>query len=83
MQANRKRPRSLCTVKSVQRAVLALTLSSYPHWRTTRELRREIGCGGVVHHAVRELIEIGLIERREASIRPTPAAAHFERLKLP
>lgn len=77
------RRRGLCSVVAVQRAVMALTLATHPHWSTMRELRREIGCGGVVHHAVRELIEIGLIERRGGSIRPTRTAARLEQLKLP
>jgi hypothetical protein len=63
--------------------VLALALETHPRWSVMREMRREIGCGGVVHHAVRDLVAVGLIERREGQIRPTAAAAHFERLKLP
>jgi hypothetical protein len=63
--------------------VLVVALHAYPRWSSMRDLRQEIGCGGVVHHAVRDLVEVGLIERREGQIRPTPAAAHFEQLKLP
>lgn len=82
MQANRKGA-APCRPESVQRAVLALTLEKHPRWTPMKDLRREIGCGGVTHHAIRDLIAIGLIERRGATVRPTPAAAHFERLKLP
>lgn len=62
---------------------MALTLETYPRWVAKRDLHRQIGCGGVVHHAIRDLVTAGLIERKGASIRPTPAIAHFERLKLP
>ena len=82
MQVNRRHD-GPCRPESVQRAVLAITLATYPRWRPMSEMKLEIGCGGVVHHAVRDLIAIGLIEREGAAIRPTPAAAHFERLKLP
>jgi hypothetical protein len=75
--------RGPCSIEAVQRAVLALTLESHPRWTPMKDLRREIGCGGVTHHAIRDLIAIGLIERKSATVRPTPAAAHFERLKLP
>ncbi len=83
MQANPKL-RSLCADSAVQRAVLALALAMYPHWRTIIELAaREIDCGDAVERAVRDLVGIGLIECRGISIRPTRAAAHFDRLKLP
>jgi predicted DNA-binding ArsR family transcriptional regulator len=83
MQVDHPNRRRRCADSDVQRAVMALTLAVYPQWRTTRELRREIGCGGVVKRAVRDLIAIGLLERRTISIRPTEAAAHLERLQLP
>lgn len=82
MQANRMR-RSRCTELAVQRAVMALALAVYPHWRTGRELSREIPCGRLVREAIGSLIAIGLLERRGTSVRPTEAAAHLERLKLP
>jgi hypothetical protein len=84
MQANRM-PRGLCADTAVQRAVMALCLATYPHWRTIPELAREIDCGegDVVERACRDLVSIGLLECRGISIRPTPAAAHFERLELP
>jgi hypothetical protein len=82
MQANRM-PRSLCADAAVQRAVLALCLAPYPHWRTIPELAREIDCGDAVARAVVGLVGIGLLECRGVSIRPTRTAAHFERLGLP
>ena len=82
MQANRRR-RGHCSHAAVQRAVLALTLEASPNWTRMGALRRDLGCGGVVHHAIRDLIAVGLIEREGASIRPTQAAVLFERLELP
>jgi hypothetical protein len=76
-------PRRGCTDAAVQRAVLALALAMYPHWRTIPELTREIHCGDAVERACRDLVGIGLLECRGVSIRPTAAAAHFERLELP
>lgn len=88
MQGNRRRRRDPCADSSVQRAVMALTLAIYPHWRTTHELKREIDCGAAVTRAIHELIKIGLLERcktpkMRTSVRPTEAAAHLERLRLP
>lgn len=83
MQAKHPKWRNRCAESDVQRAVMALTLAVYPQWRTTRELRREIGCGRVVTRAVRNLIALGLLERHTTSIRSTEAAAHLERLELP
>jgi len=82
MLGNRKRE-GRCSNAAVQRAVLALALETHPRWSAMKDLRREIGCGGVTHHAIRDLIAIGLIERKSATVRPTPAAAHFEQLRLP
>lgn len=82
MQANRM-PRRLRANMGVQRAVMALTLAPYPHWRTIPELAKEIDKGDAVEHAVVELVCIGLLECRGVSIRPTRAAAHLERLNLP
>jgi predicted transcriptional regulator len=82
MQAN-PMPRRLRADAAVQRAVMALCLAPYPHWRTIPELAREIGCGDAVERAVQNLIRVGLLERRGASVRPTRAAARLERLELP
>ncbi len=82
MQANRRR-QVLCKPESVQRAVLAITLATYPRWRPIKELRLEIRCGGVINHALRELIAVGLMERDGSAVRPTLAAARFDALRLP
>ena len=67
----------------LQRAVMALTLEVYPHWRTIPELAREIGPSGALTRAVLELIGIGLLENHGSAVRPTKPIAHFERLELP
>jgi hypothetical protein len=87
MQGDRRR-RDPCGDSSVQRAVMALALAAYPRWSTDHELKREIRCGRAVTRAIKALIEIGLLERckaspPETSVRPTEAAAHLERLRLP
>jgi hypothetical protein len=69
---------------AVQRAVLVRALPMYPHWCTIPELAGEIDCkGDTVERACRDLVGIGLLECRGVSIRPTLAAAHFNRLDLP
>jgi predicted transcriptional regulator len=82
MQANRMPP-GLRADMPVQRAVLALALASNTNWRTVPELAREIGDREAVERAVGGLVEVGLLERHKASVRPSAAAAHFERLQLP
>ncbi|HET8954762.1 MAG TPA: hypothetical protein VFN18_03785 [Solirubrobacterales bacterium] len=62
---------------------MALALEIYPHWRTIPELAREIGPSGALTRAVLELISLGLLESHGSAVRPTIAAAHMERLKLP
>ncbi len=84
MQANRM-PRRTRADKAVQRAVMALCLAPYPHWRTIPEVSREIDRGGAaaVERTCVDLVGIGLLECRGVSIRPTVAVAYFERLELP
>lgn len=67
----------------LQRAVMAMTLEVYPHWRTIPELAREIGGSGALTRAVIELIGLGLLENHGSAVRPTKAIAHMERLSLP
>jgi hypothetical protein len=67
----------------LQRAVMAMALEVYPHWRTIPELAREIGGSGALTRAVLELIKLGLLENYGSAVRPTKAIAQFERLKLP
>jgi hypothetical protein len=67
----------------LQRAVMALTLAVYPHWRTIPALSREIGNKGVLTRAILELIRLGLLESHGSAVRPTEPVAHLERLMLP
>lgn len=67
----------------LERAVMALTVEVYPHWRTIPELAREIGSSGALTRAVLELIGMGLLENHGSAVRPTKPVAHFERLELP
>jgi hypothetical protein len=84
MQANRKRRRHWPGDRiPLQRAVMALTLAVYPHWRTISELSREIGNRGVLTRAILELIQLGLLENHGTAVRPTKPLAHLERLMLP
>jgi hypothetical protein len=83
MQANRM-PRRLRADRGVQRAVMALCLAPYPHWRTIPEVARKIEqCDMATERAVVDLVSLGLLECRGVSIRPTVAIAYFERLELP
>jgi hypothetical protein len=82
MQANPRRHWPADRIP-LQRPVMALTLETYPHWRTIPELAREIGPSGALTRAVIELIGLGLLESHGSAVRPTKAIAHFERLKLP
>lgn len=83
MQANRKRRHWPADRIPLQRAIMALTLEVYPHWRTIPELAREIGPSGALTRASLELITLGLLEHHGSAIRPTKPIAHMERLKLP
>jgi hypothetical protein len=67
----------------LERAVMALALEVYPHWRTIPELAREIGAYGALTRAVLELIGGGLLENHGSAVRPTKPIAHLERLRLP
>jgi hypothetical protein len=62
---------------------MALTIASYPQWRTIHELAREIGSRGALTRAVLELLQLGLLENHGSSIRPTKPIAYLERLELP
>ncbi len=82
MQANPRRHWPAHRIP-LERAVMALTLATYPQWRTIHELAREIGARGALTRAVLELIRLGLLESHGSSVRPTKPVAHLERLKLP
>ncbi len=84
MQAKRTRRRHWPADRiPIERAIMALTLATWPQWRTIHELAREIGHQGILTRCVIELIKIGLLERHGSAVRPTRAAAHLERLMLP
>lgn len=83
MQANPKRRHWPADRIPLQRAVMALALEIYPHWRTIPELAREIGSYGALTRAVLDLISRGLLESHGSAVRPTKPIAHFERLALP
>jgi hypothetical protein len=83
MQANRKRRHWPADRIPLQRAVMALALEAYPHWRTIPELAREIGGSGALTRAVLELIGAGLLENHGSAVRPTRPIAHLERLRMP
>jgi hypothetical protein len=83
MQANRTRRHWPADRIPLQRAVMALALEVYPHWRTIPELAREIGASGALTRAVLELIGLGLLENHGSAVRPTKPIATFERLALP
>ena len=68
---------------TVERAVLGLVLDSHPKQLTIPALAREIGQRDAVERAVSALVGVGLLERQGASVRPTRAAIHFDRLDLP
>jgi hypothetical protein len=63
-----------------QRAVLSLVLDEHPAVLASDEVEREIGPGDAVERAVRDLTGVGLLRREGASILPTRAALHFDRL---
>jgi hypothetical protein len=62
---------------------MALTLETYPHWRTIPELAREIGPSGALTRAIIDLITLGLLESHGSAVRPTKPIAHLQRLELP
>jgi hypothetical protein len=68
---------------TVERAVLGLVLDAHPKQLTIPRLTRKIGQGDAVEQAVGALVGVGLLERQGASVRPTRAAIHFDRLDLP
>lgn len=67
--------------RGVQRAVLALALAAHPKSLAIPELAREFA-EGEAESAIRDLVGVGLLECSGLTIRPTPAAVHFERLGL-
>ena len=82
MQANPRRHWPADRIP-LQRPVMALTLETYPHWRTIPELAREIGPSGALTRAIIDLITLGLLESHGSAVRPTKPIAHLQRLELP
>lgn len=67
-----------------QRAVLGLVFDQHPAQLTICEVVREIdqGEGDAVERAIRDLVGVGLLRCEGASVLPTRAALHFDRLQL-
>lgn len=63
-----------------QRAVLSLVLHEHPAILASNEVEREVGPGDATERAVRDLTGVGLLRREGASVLPTRAALHFDRL---
>src|SRR3954452_12227114 len=68
------------TEAAAQRAVLSLVLHEHPTLLASDEIEREIGPGDPVERALRDLTGVGLIRSEGATVFPTRAALHFDRL---
>ncbi len=68
-----------------QRAVLSLILNEHPAHLTICEIAREVAVdeGDGPERAIRDLVGVGLLRGEGASVLPTRAALHFNRLSLP
>lgn len=70
-----------------QQAVLGIVLVEHPAQLTICELAREINQGedfaaaDAVERAIRDLVGVGLLRCEGASVLPTRAALHFDRLE--
>lgn len=65
---------------AAQRAVLSLVLHEHPALLAVSEVEREIGADDATARAVRDLTGAGLLRREGATVLPTRAALHFDRL---
>ncbi len=63
-----------------QRAVLSLVLNEHPALLAAGEVEREIGAGDAAERALSDLTGAGLLRREGATVLPTRAALHFDRL---
>ncbi len=63
-----------------QRAILSLVLDEHPTLLAAREIEREVGTDDDVERAMRDLRGAGLLRREGATVLPTRAALHFDRL---
>jgi hypothetical protein len=76
-------PRSTIKIVAIQRAVLALALAEHPKRLTIPGLATEMAeDGDAVERAVRDLVGVGLLDCGGISVKPTPAALHFDHLGL-
>jgi len=66
--------------RATQHAVLSLVLHEHPTLLAASEIEREIGPGDATERAMRDLTGVGLLRREGASVLPTRAALHFDRL---
>lgn len=83
MQAKRN-PRSLSEREDrrIQRALLSLAIHQHPVPLAQDDLERKMGRGDAVERAVRDLTQAGLLHQEGATVLPTRAALHFDRLEL-
>jgi hypothetical protein len=65
---------------ATQRAVLSLVLNEHPALLAASEVEREVGASDAVERAVLDLTGAGLLRREGATVLPTRAALHFDRL---
>jgi hypothetical protein len=65
---------------AVQSAVLGLVLAEHPALLASDEVERELRDGEAVERAVRDLTGAGLLRQEGATVLPTLAALHFDRL---
>jgi hypothetical protein len=65
---------------AAQRAVLSLVLDEHPALLAAEEIGREVGAGDAVDRALSDLTGAGLLRREGATVLPTRAALHFDRL---
>lgn len=63
-----------------QRAVLSLVLNEHPTLLASAEVEREIDAGDATERAMRDLSGAGLLRMEGATVLPTRAALHFDRL---
>jgi hypothetical protein len=76
-------PSTTCEDSKAQRAVLAFVLDQHPATLTICEISREVGSddGDEAERAIRDLVGAGLLRCEGASVLPTRAALHADRLE--
>jgi hypothetical protein len=65
---------------AVQSAVLGLVLAEHPALLASEEVERELGTDDDIGRAMRDLTGAGLLRCEGATVLPTRAALHFDRL---